>query len=59
MCILEGIPKSLPKVVSDTEPSEPTPLILNEIEIIDEPESLLSSFIADSSLVAEHELEDS
>ncbi|CAI6375636.1 unnamed protein product [Macrosiphum euphorbiae] len=46
--------KWLKKVEPDTEPTQ---LILNETEIIDEPEPLLSSFITDSSLVTEQELE--
>jgi len=46
--------KWLKKVVPDTEPTQ---LILNEIEIIDEPEHSLSLFIANSSLVTEQELE--
>lgn len=44
--------KWLKTVVSDTQPTQ-----LIEIENIDDPEPFLSSFIGDSSLVTEQELE--
>lgn len=50
--------KWLKKVVSDSDSdTQPTQLILKEVENIDEPEPLLSSLIADSSLVNEQDLE--